>query len=414
MIPHGSSSLKEAILLARPANEDPDRINITEEAVKRAPTSENFGMVTETTSPCSSGTTQTMTTDGMQRDSQRVPHQLPDEILIEIIHCAASNPRIDPDTGMLSDPTLLESLTSYREVCRRWKILVDGTPSLWAFLSADDAPAVEAFQRMIENSGNASLVIVYGHAWMGLQYFVNMVAPQMHRCKALWIKTRRSDYLPTVQTLFSQPSPLLEELYFVPETWWGVQVDGVDSNTVQGGTGPTYFDIWALRHNAQRLEVVSLGEVTEWRTGSKLTNLRELKLSRPKICFKDLMESLAESPLLSNLIVDYSVWEMYRFSERATVVELAFLARIDVWHASASFTHSLLSHISPPSLRQLLIYIRDFKSPLFPLGDVGPGYQALFLSLIKAQGAKSIPIEVGVRYQRLFVADEQTGREFEL
>lgn len=385
-----------------------------EEAVKRAPASNNSGMVTETTSPRSSGTTQTPSTDGMQLDSQKEPQQLPDEILIEIIHRAASNPRIDPNTEVLSDPWLVESLTSYREVCKRWKIVVDGTPSLWAFFSADDLQSVEALQKMIEKSGNAPLVISYGRPWMGLEQFVEIVAPQMHRCKALWIKMKNSDYLSTIQTLFSQPCPLLEELHFDSKRRWRVRVDGIDSDTVQDGTGTIYFDIWALRHNAQRLEVLDLGQVADWRTGSKLTNLRELKLLWPMIWFENLMESLAESPLLWNLIIDYSLWEMYRFSERATVVELAFLTRIEFWKARASFAHSLLSHISPPSLRQLLIHIQDFNSPLFPLGDVGPGYQALFRSLMKAQGATPIPIEVGVRYQQLFVADKRTGREFEL
>ncbi|KAG9042165.1 hypothetical protein FS837_011196 [Tulasnella sp. UAMH 9824] len=416
MIPHGSSSSKETIFGPSQADAESDRTSLTEEAAERALTSENFGMVTETTSPCYSGTTQTTTTDGMHRDSQNGLHKLPDEILIEIIRRAASDRRIDRKTQVLSDPTLLESLTSYREVCKRWKILVDGTPSLWAFLYAGDLPSVEALQGMIEKSGNAPLVVSCGRGlWtVGLRYFVNMVTPQMHRCKALWIKTGDLVHPSTIQPLVSQPCPILEELHFDSGHWWEVWVDGFDSHAVQDGTAPTYFDIWALRHNAGRLKALSLRRVMGWRTGPNLANLRELELDWPRIWFKDLMESLAESPLLCTLTIGHSIWEMYRSPEPATSVELAFLTRIELRDASASFTHSLLSHISPPSLKQLLIHIRDFDLPLFPLGDAGPGYQAFLLSLVKAQGAIPIPIEIGVRYQQLFIAEDQTGYEFEL
>lgn len=149
--------------------------------------------------------------------------------------------------------------------------------------------------------------------------------------------------------------------------------------------------------------------------GSNLTNLRELTLDSPMIWFKSLMECLAGSPLLHTLTINRSqLCEMYKVPESATTVELAFLTRIELRNASASFVHALLSHISPPSLNQLVLSIGDFDVPIFPLGEVGPAYHALLLSLLKAQGAEPIPILVEVWLQRLSLTDDQTGREFEL
>ncbi|KAG9042164.1 hypothetical protein FS837_011195, partial [Tulasnella sp. UAMH 9824] len=386
-----------------------------EETVEPPPTSENFDTIAEATPPSHSRFPQTLTADGRRRDSRIKPPQLPEEILIEIIHFAASNPGIDPVTEVLSDPMLLQSLTSYRKVCKRWKAIIDGTPSLWTFLSANDVPSFEAFQRVIEKSGNAPLVISYGREGMELQHFVEAVIPLMHRCKVVWIGTSCLDDQWTLQPLLSQPCPILEELHFDPACSWTVSVDDIDSNTGQDSNGRIYFDIWALRHNAERLRALSFCYVEGRRMGSKLTNLRELKLEGSRIWFKSLVEYLAESSLLRTLTIDRSLRpEMDESPDSAIAIELPFLARIELRAVDASFAHALLSRINPTALKQLAIHIWEFESPLFLLRDVGPAYQALFLSLMKAQGAIPIPIEVGIDHQRLSVIDNKTGRMFEL
>lgn len=371
-------------------------------------------MVAETTSPNYTGITQKAKTSGMWRDSLTKPHQLPEEILVEIIHSAASNPTIDPETQVLSDPWLLQSLTSYREVCKRWKAVIDGTPSLWTFLSANDVPSFEAFQRVIEKSANAPLVVSYGHGWMEWQHFVEAVIPLMHRCKVLWIGTVFRSDRSTLQLLLSQPCPILEELHFDPARSWTLSVDGVDANTGLDSNELMCFDIWALRHNAEKLKALGLWYVRGQGMGSKSTNLQELRLDGSRIWFKSLMECLAESSLLRTLSINRSLPEMDKFPDNATVVELPFLARIELRSVAASFVHALLFLINPTTLKQLVIHIWDFELPLFPLDGVGPAYHALFLSLMKAQGAMPIPIEVGMDHQRLSVADSQTGLKFEL
>ncbi|KAG9025048.1 hypothetical protein FS837_005103 [Tulasnella sp. UAMH 9824] len=149
--------------------------------------------------------------------------------------------------------------------------------------------------------------------------------------------------------------------------------------------------------------------------GSKLTNLRELKLEGSRIWFKSLVESLAESPLLRTLTINRSLRpEMDESPDSAIAIELPFLARIELRAVDASFAHALLSCINPTSLKQLAIHIWEFELLLFLLRDVGPAYQALFLSLMKAQGAIPIPIEVGIDHQRLSIIDNQIRRMFEL
>ncbi|KAG8916366.1 hypothetical protein FRC01_003194, partial [Tulasnella sp. 417] len=353
------------------------------------------------------------TKEAMCRDSRSELCQLPEEILVEIIRLAASNPRIDRYTGVLSDPTLLQSLSSYREVCKRWKAVIDGTTSLWAFLSLDDAPSSEALQKVIEKSGDAPLVISDGNGWIGCQPYVTMIPPQMHRCKALWIKADCPGDLWALQPLLAKPCPLLEELHFHSEHPWIVLADGVDPKAGQGSGRFDHFDIWALRCNAGKLKTLSFGSVRSWRTGSKLNNLRELRLDWPRGFFRNLMEALAESPLLRTFVL-VGPSPLYRPGERGLTVELGFLTRIELQKVNASFAQMMLSHINPPSLKQLFISVSRFMSPLFPLGDVGAGYQALFRSLANAQGVVTVPIEVGIRVQELVLADNRTGCELVL
>ncbi|KAG8921569.1 hypothetical protein FRC01_000184 [Tulasnella sp. 417] len=381
-----------------------------ESVTEVAPTAENLGMVTL---PYGSGSTPIATKEGMCRDSRSEPYQLPEEILVEIIRLAASNPRIDRYTGVLSDPTLLHSLTSYREVCKQWKAVIDGTTSLWAFLYIRDAPSFEALQKVIEKSGDSPLVISDGRGWMGPQRYVTMISSQMHRCKALWIKADSPSDLWPLHPLFAKPCPLLEELHFHTEHAWRVLIDGVDSGAGQDSRRYDHLDIWALRHNAGKLKTLSFGSVRSWGTGSTLSNLRELRLDWPRTFFPDLMEALAESPLLRTFVlVGSSV--LYLAGERGLTVELGFLTRIEIRKVDASFAQMILSHINPPSLKQLFISTPAFTSPVFPLGDVAAGYQALFRSLSEAQGLVPVPIDVGMRVQELVLADNHTDRELVL
>ncbi|KAG8921567.1 hypothetical protein FRC01_000182 [Tulasnella sp. 417] len=363
------------------------------------------------TLPNGSGSTPVVIKEGMCRDSRSQLPQLPEEILVEIIRLAAFNPQIGWDTGGLFDPTLFQYLTSYREVCKRWKAVIDGTPTLWAFLALDGIPSVEALQWVIEKSADAPFVISDRDGWTGSQSYITMISPQMHRCKALWIQPNRPSYDFILQTLLANPCPLLEEVHFHPDHPWRVRVDDVDSNAGQDGSGSDYLDIWALCHNAGRVKTISFRSVrNSWRAGSKLSNLRELRLSWPRTFFPYLMEALAESPLLRTFVlVGSSV--LYREGERGLMAELGFLTRIEIREVDASFAQMMLSHINPPSLKQLFISIPAFKSPVFPLGDVGAGHQALFRSLAEAQGLVPVPIEVGMRVQELVLADNHTYRE---
>lgn len=142
-------------------------------------------------------------------------------MLIEIIRLAASNPKIDQHTNLLSDPTLFQTLNNYRRVCRRWRSVIDGASTLWAFLSADTGSA-KVVQRAIAKSRDAPLVISYGAGKMVLPQFARMVIPQMHRCGALWI-TEHNENAPHelgASSLLDTPCPHLEDLH-VPSRFCG-------------------------------------------------------------------------------------------------------------------------------------------------------------------------------------------------
>ncbi|KAG8921566.1 hypothetical protein FRC01_000181 [Tulasnella sp. 417] len=343
------------------------------------------------------------------KDSQ----QLPDDLLVEIIRRAASNPRVDSTTHLLSDPQLVPSLDTYRVVCKRWTSLIDSTPTLWAFLSAD-APSPQALSRAIHKSRNALVVISYGAGKMERRKFVDMVAPQMRRCKALWMSGDGSKgHAPTLRLLLEAPCPNLEELHlFSPG--FTVKMGETVENGNQNETILPFFNIWALQNNAQKIRVLGFGELVEWRMGSGFTNLRELKLQKIELTVGQLVECLKEVPLLRSIVVDNASTGRNREVGPESLVELALLTRIEILDVSASFAHAALSCIVSPSLKQLIVSVRKLDLPALRLDDIETYYQSLILSLVEIQGTEPIPIRVGYDLLAVAVADHGTGREFRL
>ncbi|KAG8928255.1 hypothetical protein FRC01_006213 [Tulasnella sp. 417] len=341
-------------------------------------------------------------------------HQLPDELLVEIIRRAALNPRVDKKTHSLSDPKLVPSLDTYRVVCKRWRSLLDNNPTLWAFLSADSSSPLD-LSRAIHKSRNVPVVISYGAGKMEQGQFVDMVAPQMHRCRALWMNGEESKgHAPTLRLLLETPCPNLEELHCSFSPGLTVKMGETVESGNQGETRLPCFNIWALQNNAQKIRVLDFGNLVEWRVGSGLTNLRELKLRESKITVGQLVGCLKEVPLLRSLILDKSQRGRNQDAGRESNVELALLTRIEILNASASFAHAALSRIVPPSLKQLIISVRDFDLPALQLDDIETYYQNLILSLVEIHGTEPIPIRVGSNFLAVAVADHGTSREFRL
>ncbi|KIO29834.1 hypothetical protein M407DRAFT_226372 [Tulasnella calospora MUT 4182] len=380
--------------------------NPSEENVDLAPAPETTRMLTTTTLPYNSGVEQNTAEGVIWRDFRGESHLLPEEVLIEIIHQAASNRRINKHSNLLSDPTLFQSLNACRGVCKRWKQVIDNAPALWAFLSAD-TPSPAVVQNAISKSRNAPLVISYGAGMIELERFIEIVAPQMGRCKALWTATESA--APALQTLFDIPCPSLEELHIHNYSKQIVRIDRTHANTEH-----LCFTLWALRHNAHAIKILSLRGAEGWKTGLNLTNLRELELGASSIHVDDLIEFLGELLLLRILVIDSPDEGIAQRVVHESIVKLEFLARIELQKVTSSFAHGILSRINPSSLKQLVICISRFDSPLFPLGDVGTGYQALLLSLMEAQGTLPIPIDIATSVQLFAVADDQTGRGFKL
>ncbi|KAG8928258.1 hypothetical protein FRC01_006216 [Tulasnella sp. 417] len=342
-------------------------------------------------------------------------HQLPDEILVEIIRRAASDPWVDSSTHSLSDPKLFLSLEIYRIVCKHWKSLIDSNPTLWAFLSAD-SPSPQALSRAINKSRNALVVISYGAGNMERGKFVDMVAPQMHRCKALWISGEESKgHAPTLRLLLETPCPNLEELHFSFSPGLTIKMGETVEDARRSKTTLPCFNIWGLQNNAQKIRVLGFGKLVGWSMGSWFTNLRELKLRESEITTGQLVGCLKEVPLLRSLLVDNPLEVRNQHAGRESTVEPALLSRIEILNASASFAHAALSLIVPPSLRQLIISITNFDLPVLPLDDIETYYQNLILSLVQTHGTElPILIRAGDNFLAVAVVDHGTSREFEL
>ncbi|KAG8946807.1 hypothetical protein FRC00_009406, partial [Tulasnella sp. 408] len=341
-------------------------------------------------------------------------HQLPDELLAEIIRRAASNAELDRETHSLSDPTLFKSLGVYRGVCKRWRSLIDDTPALWAFLSAD-ASSPEVLKRAIKKSKNALVIISFGAGKMKQEQFVNMVAPEMHRCRALWMSGKESSgSARMLQLLFNAPCPNLEELHCYFSPGWTIKTNDTAVDIWRDGVKLPCFNIWALQNNTQRLRVLGFGQLVEWRIGSRLTNLYELELRESELTAGQLLESLTELPLLRSLVVDRPAAISDQDVRLMSTVDLAFLNRMELLNVTASFAHATLSHITPPSLKQFAISVRNFDLPVLPLDDIATHFQRLIFSLLEAQGTVPIPIRIGDNFLAVSLSDHETSREFEL
>ncbi|KAG8915154.1 hypothetical protein FRC01_003765 [Tulasnella sp. 417] len=411
MTAYHSSTFNQAISHPDQPSDDVNYIRIaSSENADLASASGNTHIVAATTFPHDSGVGRSTAEDGIYlwRDSRGGPRQLPEELFIEIIRQAASNPRIDPNSELLSDPTFFHALNDYRRVSKGWKTIIDGASTLWAFLSAD-TPSSRVVQNAIAKSKNSPLVISYGSGVMELQRFIELVAPQMGRCKALWMDVKKSD-ASAVQSLFDKPCPSLEELHIHGKSLFGptVHIDSTDANMES-----LRFALWALRHNPRGIKILSLRSAGGWRTGLSLTELRELRLAGSRIHVDDLIEFLRELPLLRMLVIERSTSRTGQRIVDESIVEVPLLTRLELQRVDSSLAHAILSRIHPPSLKQLIMSI-TFSSSVFHLGDVGTGYQTFIRSLIEAQGTSPIPIVVGAIIQRFAIADKQTYREFEL
>ncbi|KAG8944215.1 hypothetical protein FRC04_002082 [Tulasnella sp. 424] len=406
-------TFKDAVNRLRQAPDDSDHIHLAEEAIELAVTAYEVDAVTNIFWSRYPRIRQLMARARTRRDSLRGSSQLPDEVLIEIIRVAASNPKIDQRTQLLSDPTLFNTLNSYRRVCKRWKFLIDGSSTLWAFLSADRA-STRVFRRAVARSGDAPVVISYGAGKMDWAQFVDMAIPHMHRCKALWMKADKDSDLPTLLSLLDKPSPSLEELHvYLPFAGaMAMNIDGIPEFIKTS----LYLQMEALRSNMQRIRALSLDPVVEWDSTLKLANLRELKLHRPSFPAMHLIECIAEAPLLQSLVIEDPVFQ--RTSDKNEIlggfaVELAFLTRIELQAVTPSFAHATLSKITPPSLKELIIAL-TICAPAFSLDNIGPDYRGLVHSLMESQGSLPIPIRVENQIQRLALFDPETRRHFEL
>ncbi|KAG8990207.1 hypothetical protein FRB90_001861 [Tulasnella sp. 427] len=153
--------------------------------------------------------------------------QLPPELLVETVCVALPEPTVNKTIRAISNPELLPALIRHSSVCRKWKGIINGAATLWAFLSADRA-SVSRLRLAFEGSQSAPLVITTGNLTMNSAAFLEIIKPQVHRSQSLCVmpfvpmrerlERRRVDWdHDATYVLLQQPCPAPEELHISGE-----------------------------------------------------------------------------------------------------------------------------------------------------------------------------------------------------
>ncbi|KAG8977757.1 hypothetical protein FRB90_008713 [Tulasnella sp. 427] len=138
---------------------------------------------------------------------------LPEEILIAIIECST-----DPESP--SDPYRIHALST---ISRYFYNIIYNTKSLWSHLHM--ASSLEAFQTMLHRSGDAPLYIYSDQSFLRMSFGkrLRMLVGTTSRWRAveLWFESLTCDFR-LVQTLLSQPFPILKKLKITADTFYGL------------------------------------------------------------------------------------------------------------------------------------------------------------------------------------------------
>ncbi|KAG8984830.1 hypothetical protein FRB90_005099 [Tulasnella sp. 427] len=311
-------------------------------------------------------------------------HRLPVEILAYIIQLSLDMPNTtfrEQDFMAISNPGLFRALVRVGSVCRRWKDVVDGTPRLWAFLSADlDSPPL--LRLVAERSQSTPILITTGVAEMDMTEFFNIAAPHFHRCRVLcvmppdWPMDREeSRDVEGIRNLLRQPCPALEELHLIE----------LDASSLVDEHGTSMIEVWALENSTANLRVLRVIG-TDWCWKPVLSGLQELNLGRVSITLANLMDScLSLAPNLRILRLDH-----LRLIERgdpahlsSAPVSLDFLHRITISSTPAEDITKVTQRINTPSLREVKLQMTPTTDRI-PLAFIAPflHYYDLIYSIV--------------------------------
>ncbi|KAG9018138.1 hypothetical protein FRB90_012159 [Tulasnella sp. 427] len=339
---------------------------------------------------------------------------LPPELLVETVRLALPEPTFDKPTGAISNPELLPALIGFSSVCRRWRDIINGAASLWAFLSADGTSA-SLLQLVLERSQSAPLVITTGNLRMNTAQFLSIATPQVYHSRSLCVMpfvservgARREDSEhDAMYGLLQQPSPVLEELH----------INGRRGSWSEGQFVLREFKVWALENVAVNLRVLRV-ERMHWCWTPDLSRLQELKLSRIGISpFDFILKCLGNATNLR--VLDLEALHLIQAGHqdpplRLEPVNLKFLQALTLSTMKTDNIARSLQCITTPSLRKLILsttYVTAGAESLFATGTPSTCYHDLFRSIVTAR-KEQVPLYVFDESFRLAISNLDDGSE---
>ncbi|KAG8967205.1 hypothetical protein FRC05_002280, partial [Tulasnella sp. 425] len=289
-------------------------------------------------------------------DSHVSIHILPAEIIVEIVHLCIQSPRP------------LQDLIRLALVCRRWRMITEGTAFLWGTIDAA-APSglVRKALRMVKD---APLDLTFNEATakMNQEDFFKSIGEKvtLWRSLVVHLESRSGDF--ALSDLETTTPPNLEILHLVLEyrAW-----DSRDTMDLFGGNSIS-----------SRLKELSLACIPIRLASLRFGGLKFLTLvAIPAISSSDIITVLVESPLLETvqlqeldplivpIVLSRGLASMVHPDDEA--IQLASLSHLSLKYLDVPFLNFLFSTIAVPQLRSLCIICEEQDIPIEQLLSVG-------------------------------------------
>ncbi|KAG8950775.1 hypothetical protein FRC04_007195 [Tulasnella sp. 424] len=263
--------------------------------------------------------------DSIRDYQQPYIHQLPQEILIIILHLC------------LGWRTPGKDLTRLRLVCHAWKATVDSAPSLWTPINARDG--LQHVRTAIAKTGESPIDLIRDSNdpnAVSLDDFLMAVDAKI----AYWrsVKLDFQGRLASFGGLQTSACRSLEKLHLA---WWSRDLSQTTPLCLfDGGPAPA------------TLKELSLFQISINLGAMRLSNLSSLVLSHvPHIVTEDILLVLDNSPMLVSLRLQELGGLRFPDSSQGVPIHLGFLTTCAL-HPPIPVTRFLLSTMHTPSLRR--------------------------------------------------------------
>ncbi|KAG8959288.1 hypothetical protein FRC00_001743 [Tulasnella sp. 408] len=267
----------------------------------------------------------------------------------------------------IGDNTPVQDLILLTLVCKLWRSIVEGTPSLWCCISSQEA--VSRVRKALVMAKDAPLDILYDEdaARTNPETFFGEICGLIAQWKFLSIRTGNSDS--PMGTLQTTPPPNLKILQLrAPRSreWKGGSIA-----LFQGEPAPLALEeLWV-----DRIPVVV--------KSLRLSGLRFLLLNRmPVVSTEELLRILSDSPALERCYL-YGLVSLQEFPPagpgheisrlqggQTPYIQLSHLRRLALCGLPVFFVHLVLSVIQAPNLQRLTVDCKIDQHGHSPVSDL--------------------------------------------